>query len=90
MAESLPPPELPSYGVAVIGKDLYLTIQYQTAMMQFYLCNVNTYEEIARKLHKGIMDAGIGAKRAANGTPKLVQVKGDQADAVVRKATRGK
>jgi len=89
VAEPLPEVELPQYGVAVVGNDMYLTIGYATMMQQVYLCNVTTYEEVARKLHKGIMDAGVAAKRASNGT-KLVEVKGDEAGAVVRKATRGK
>lgn len=76
--------EVPQYGVLAAGKDIYLTIMYATMEQRVYLCNITNYEDVARKLHKTIMDAGLQAKRAATG---LVAVEGAQADAIVREAT---
>lgn len=77
--------EVPQFGVLAAGKDIYLTVMYATMEQRIYLCNITNYEDVARKLHKTIMDAGLQAKRAATG---LVTVEGAQANAVVRQATR--
>jgi hypothetical protein len=70
--------ELPQYGIGVSPPEnnptLWLTIGYGTAQMQFYLCDSTNYEEIARKLHKNIMDAGVAARRAKSG---IVVAQGD-------------
>lgn len=76
--------EVPQFGVLAAGKDIFLTIMYATMEQRIYLCNITNYEDVARKLHKTIMDAGLQAKRAATG---LVAVEGAQANAVVRQAT---
>lgn len=75
--------DLPKLGVVANGKDLYLLVMATTSSYQVYLCNINTYEEVARQIHKTIMEAGREAKRAANG---LQVVEGAQANAVVRQA----
>ena len=75
--------EVPQFGVLAAGKDIFLTIMYATMEQRIYLCNITNYEDVARKLHKTIMDAGLQAKRAATG---LVAVEGAQANAVVRQA----
>lgn len=75
--------EVPQFGVLAAGKDIFLTIMYATMEQRVYLCNITNYEDVARKLHKTIMDAGLQAKRAATG---LVAVEGAQANAVVRQA----
>jgi len=75
--------DLPKIGIVANGKDLYLIVMATTSSYQVYLCNINTYEEVARQIHKTILDAGREAKRAANG---LQVLKGAEADAVVRKA----
>lgn len=77
--------EVPQFGVLAAGKDIYLTVMYATMEQRIYLCNITNYEDVARKLHKTIMDAGLQAKRAATG---LQVVEGAQANAVVRQATR--
>lgn len=77
--------ELPQYGVAVTPDyNIWLTINYGTAGMQFYLCGPDNYEEVARKIHKNIMDAGREARRARSG---LVVAKGID-DATLREAKR--
>lgn len=81
--------ELPKYGVLAQGKDLYLTIQYHTSQAMYYLANIGNYEEVARKLHKGLMDAGRDAKREARGT-KLHVASGAEVDRVVHESERRK
>jgi hypothetical protein len=70
--------ELPRFGIAVVPPEqapaLWLTIEYGTANLMFYLCDTTNYEEVARKLHKNIMDAGVAARRAKSG---LVVAQGD-------------
>jgi len=56
---------LPQFGIAAQGRDLYLTVQSTTSMYSVYLCNINNYEDVARKLHKAIMDAGVAARRGS-------------------------
>ena len=75
--------ELPQYGIAVSPDyQIWLTINYGTAAMSFYLCGPDNYEEVARKIHKNIMDAGREARRARSG---LVVAKGNH-DATLRQA----
>lgn len=75
--------DLPQLGVIAQGRDLYLQVQLSTSAYQVYICNIATYEDVARVIHKGIMEAGRDAKRAASG---LQVVEGSKADAVVREA----
>jgi hypothetical protein len=75
--------DIPRVGILASGRDLYMVVQTTTSQYQFYIGNINTYEEVARKVHKGIMDAGREARRAASG---LQVVEGAQANAVVREA----
>jgi hypothetical protein len=75
--------EVPQFGVLAAGKDIFLTVMYATMEQRVYLCNITNYEDVARQLHKTIMDAGLQAKRAATG---LQVVEGANANAVVRKA----
>lgn len=70
--------ELPQYGIAVMPPDkqptLWLTVNFGAAAMQFYLADTDNYQEVARKIHKNIMDAGVAARRAKSG---LVVAQGD-------------
>ena len=77
--------EVPQFGILAADKDIYLTISYATMQQQLYLCNITNYEQVARKIHKAIMDAGVQAKRAASG---LQVVQGGDVDAAVRDAKR--
>lgn len=71
--------ELPQYSLAVQGDkdapglDIYLCVSFGAAQHQFYLCNTNNYEQVAREIHKKIMDAGVQGRRAKSG---LVVAKG--------------
>lgn len=84
-------PELPQYGLMVEGQKggdmtIYLTIGFAAAQHRFYLCDTTNYEQVARTLHKQIMDAGVQARRAKS---PLIEVKGD-VDAAVPKVQGGK
>lgn len=76
-------PELPQYGIAV-NKDhqLWLTIQFGAAFHQVYLCEVTDYEDVAREIHKQIMEAGRQARRDKSG----LVVAGGNHDATLRQA----
>jgi hypothetical protein len=70
--------ELPQFGIGVTPPEndpkMWLTIQYGTAEMSFYLCDTSNYEEAARKIHKIIMDAGVSARRMKTG---IIAAQGD-------------
>jgi hypothetical protein len=60
--------ELPQWGIATgADNNLYLTVGVGMMWFQAFLCEPDKYEETARKIHKGIMDAGREARRAKSG-----------------------
>jgi hypothetical protein len=60
--------EMPQIGIAVTPDySIYLTIGFGLAWQQVYLCTPDNYEEVARKIHKAIMDAGREARRERSG-----------------------
>lgn len=72
--------ELPRWGVAVSPDyQIMMTVTFGLAQHMFYLCDLDNYEEVARKLHKNIMDAGVAARRAKRG---IVVATGDVKDHV--------
>lgn len=59
----------PAYGICVqpdtTGKLwMGLTIQSESVSLTSYLCRSDNYEEVARELHKGIMEAGREMRKA--------------------------
>lgn len=72
--------ELPQWGVGVSPDyQIILTVSFGLAQHTFYLCDTDNYEDVARKLHKNIMDAGVAARRAKRG---IVVATGDVKDHV--------
>lgn len=60
--------EMPQIGIAVTPDySIYLTIGFGLAWQQVYLCTPDNYEEVARKIHKAIMDSGREARRERSG-----------------------
>lgn len=60
--------ELPQYAIGVDDAgNIWLNVGFQLGQHSFFLCNYSNYEEVARKLHKNIMDAGVAAKRQKSG-----------------------
>lgn len=82
--------ELPQIGISAKGDrreiNLYLTVDFQTAHFEFFICDTTNYEQAARSIHKGIMDAGVEARRNKSG----IIVAGGDVNATVPKPERRK
>jgi hypothetical protein len=70
--------ELPQYAVECEANSqgqivMKLVVMFAMARHEFFLCTSKNYEQVARIIHKNIMDAGLEMKRAESG---LVVAKG--------------
>jgi hypothetical protein len=70
--------ELPQYAIVSEANSagqlvMKLQVSFGMAQHEFFLCTSKNYEQVARLIHKNIMDAGLEMKRAESG---LIVAKG--------------